>query len=37
MDRYTLLYFKWITNKDPTIEPRGLCSMLCGSLDGRGV
>ena len=30
---YTLLYLKWITNKDP------LCStgVLCGSLDGRGV
>ena len=29
MDMYTLLYLKWIANKD--------CSMLCGSLDGRGV
>ena len=33
-DMYTLLYLKWITNKDPLyIE---LYSMLCGSLDGRG-
>ena len=29
LDMYTLLYLKWIANKD--------CSMLCGSLDGRGV
>ena len=21
----------------PTVEPREFCSMLCGSLDGRGV
>ena len=32
---YTLLYLKWITKKDPLY--RELCSMLCGSLDGRGV
>ena len=32
MDIYTLLYLKWITNKH--VE---LCSMLCGSLDGKGV
>ena len=30
----TLLYFKLATNKDLLYE---LCSMLCGSLDGRGV
>ena len=35
-DMYTLLYLKWITNKD-LIQHRGLCSMLCGSLDGRGI
>ena len=29
---YTLLYLKWITNKH--VE---LCSMLCGSLNGKGV
>ena len=32
---YTLLYLKWITKKNPLY--RELCSMLCGSLDGRGV
>ena len=37
MDRYTLLYFKWITNKDLLLNYREFCSMLCGSLDGRGV
>ena len=31
---YTLQHFKWITNKDLLYE---LCSMLCGSVDGRGV
>ena len=30
----TLLYLKWITNKD---NHRELCSMLRGSLDGKGV
>ena len=35
MDRCTLLYLKWVTNKD--IMHRNLCSMLCGNLDGRGV
>jgi len=34
MDIYTLLYLKWITNNDLHNE---VCSMLCGSLDGRGV
>ena len=34
MDMYTLLYLKWITNKDLLLE---FCSMLCGSLDGKGV
>ena len=33
MDMYTLLYFKWITNKNLLYRN----SMLCGSLDGRGV
>ena len=33
MDMYILLYLKWVTNKDL----RKLCSILCGSLDGRGV
>ena len=37
MDRYTLLYFKWVTNKDLLLNYREFCSMLCGSLDGRGV
>ena len=35
MDICTLLYLKWITNKD--IMHRDFCSMLCGNLDGRGV
>ena len=35
IDRYTLLYLKWITNKD--LLHMELCGMLCGSLDGRGV
>ena len=36
---FTLLYLKWITNKDLllVLEHRELCSMLCGSLDGTGV
>ena len=34
--RHTLLHLKWITNKDP-VQHRELCSMLPGSLDGRGV
>ena len=34
MDIYTVLYLKWITNRDLPLE---LCSMLCGSLDGREV
>ena len=36
MDRYTLLYFKGITNKDLLYSTRN-CSRLHGSLDGRGV
>ena len=36
IDMYTLLYLKWITNKDLLYSP-GNCSVLCGSLDGRGV
>ena len=33
---YTLLYLKCITGKSYCIA-QGLCSMLCGSLDGKGV
>ena len=37
-DMYTLLYLKWITNKDLLYSTWNcLCLMLCGSLDGRGV
>ena len=36
IDMYALLYLKWITNR-PTVEHRELCSMLCGSLDERGL
>ena len=36
MDMYTLLYLKWITNKEgPTALQRELCSMSRGSLAGR--
>ena len=37
MDTYTLLYLKWIINKDPLYSTGNSCSVLCGSLDGRGV
>ena len=37
IDMYTLLHLKWITNKDLSTAHWELCSMLCGSLDGRGV
>ena len=33
---YILIYLKWTTNKDPLYITM-LCSMQCGSLDGRGV
>ena len=33
---YTLLYLKQINNKD-LLEHMELCSMSCGSLDGRGT
>ena len=36
MHMYTLLCLKWITNKGLLFNT-GKCSMLCGSLDGRGV
>ena len=36
MDMGTLLYSKWITNKDLLIST-GNCTMLCGRLDGRRV
>ena len=29
--------FKMDNQKGPTVQHRQLCSMLCGSLDGRGV
>ena len=35
-DMYTLLYLKWITNKD-LLYSTGNRSVLCGGLDGRGV
>ena len=34
---YTLLYLKWITNKDLWYSYRELCSMLCSNLDERGI
>ena len=38
MDRYTLLYLKWITNHELLyFLHMELCSVLCGSLVGRGV
>ena len=36
IDMYTLLYLIWITIKVLPCS-RKLCSVLCGSLDGRGV
>ena len=36
MDMYTLLYLKWITNKNLRHSTRNSAQMLCGSLDGRG-
>ena len=36
MDVSTLLYLKRIT-KGTYCEAQGLCSVLCGSLDGREV
>ena len=38
MDMHTLLHLKWITNNDLLCSRYiELCSMLCSSLDGRGV
>ena len=36
IDMYTLLYLKWITNKD-LLYSTGNCSILCGTLDGRRI
>ena len=36
MEMNTLLYLKWKTNKD-LLYSSGNCSVLCGSLDGRGL
>lgn len=36
MNMYTLRYLKWM-KQGPAVEHRELCSMSCGSLDGRGV
>ena len=36
MNMDTLLYLKWISNKD-LLYRTGNCSLLCGSLDGRGI
>ena len=37
MVMYTLLYLKWITNKDLLYSTWNSCSVLYGSLDGRRV
>ena len=38
MDMYTLFYLEQITNQQgATISYLEFCSMLCGSIDGRGV
>ena len=34
---YTLLYLKWVTNKDLVDYNTGGSAQCCGSLDGRGV
>ena len=36
IDMYTLLYLKWITRKGLLLH-RDLCSILGGSLGGRGI
>ena len=36
MDMFTPLELKWIANKDQLCS-RENCSMLCGSLEGKGV
>ena len=36
LDRYTLLYVKWITNKDLFVEHMELYSMLYASLNRKG-
>ena len=35
--RVHIAVFKKDDQQGPTVEQRELCSMLCGSLDGRGV
>ena len=37
IDMYPLLYLKWITDKGLLLHSTRDCSMLHGSLDGRGV
>ena len=37
MDMYTLLSLKMEKQQGPTVEHMELCSLLCGSLDERGV
>lgn len=37
MDMYTPLYLKWITNKGLLAQRREPCTVLRGSLDGRGA
>ena len=37
INMYTLLYFKWIIKKVLLYRRRELHSVLCGSLDGRGI
>ena len=37
IDMYTLLYLKWITNKDLLFSSREICSMSCGNLDRKGT
>ena len=37
MDMYTLLYFQMDNQQRPTVQHRELCSVLRGSVGGRGV
>ena len=37
LDMYTLLYLKWITNKDLLYSTWNSAQLLCGRLDVRGV
>ena len=37
VDTYMLLYTKYITNKDLTVQHRELCSVFCDDLYGKNL